>query len=89
MDRHLGRFVITNEMIDTTPDIVRQIMGNCIITRAECMFHWNGISYVAISPKFRYVPFGSIAPKYKIVVVEDNVDPIMFIEEEKEKENDS
>lgn len=80
MDRRIGLFDIPTETIHHQPEFVKRIMGECIITRAECMFDRDAIFYIAISDHFRKIPIGEKAPKYRIIATMDEEDPIRFVE---------
>ena len=68
IDRHIGRFIIHMDMIESQPEIVRKIMSKMIITDARSMYHSQCIEYVAISERlFDYVRLGEIIPEYKVI----------------------
>lgn len=78
--RRVGKFSIDREYIYDMPEIVRAIMGRCIIVRCELMFDKNAFEYVAISPDFDLLPKGEIAPTYNVLVTFDAVsaEPIVM-----------
>jgi hypothetical protein len=67
-DRRLGIFSISMPCIDITRDAVRQVMGACIIVRAECLYAEDRILYTAISPHFDLLPEGEMIPQYEWVM---------------------
>jgi len=66
-DRRIGRFRITEAIIDANPKAVRKLMGGVIVVRAEFMYG-SIFEYIAISPEFDEIAEGLIAPEYDIVV---------------------
>ena len=81
MRRRTGRFKITFDLIDAHPDLVMTAMARCIIIRAESMYAYNLVEYMAISPEFDVIHMGEIAPEYSIEVNTDEAGSysIMFI----------
>jgi len=71
-NRRLGKFTISSMMIERSPEIVRAVMGRCIIVRCEMLFEFDALEYVAISPDFDEVQPGMISPKYDVIT--DNGD---------------
>ncbi len=74
--RRLGVFRITDEIIRQHPRIVRRIMGECIIVRAEYVYYDNAIHYVAISEWFDFVPSGWRPMEYDICFTRDRKEQI-------------
>ena len=56
MNRRLGMFSIDLDLIEKRPKDVRGIMEQCIVLRAETMWHKNCVDYVAICEQFPEVP---------------------------------
>ena len=50
--RRIGAFSIDLRMVDENPKDVRGIMEQCVIIRAEVMWHKHCIDYVAICEQF-------------------------------------
>ena len=63
-----GKFFIGAHMIRKYPDLVKKIMGECIIVKAEMSYIRHGIEYEAISDWFDFVPQGEYAPEYTITI---------------------
>ncbi len=80
LDRHKGYFEIPMSMIDDDKDVVKRIMGKCIIIRAETLWMNGNIEYHAICDEFREIEPSEIAPKYVWLVEGDNVRPIEYAE---------
>ena len=66
-----GMFKIPNYMIDNYPDLVKRIMGECIIVRAESLYVSNVIEYYAISDWFDEVPEGYLANEYIANIIKE------------------
>ena len=73
VNRRLGTFKIDIRIIDTQPKVVKQIMGECIIVRAEMRYETNSIHYTAISDWFDEIPEGSMPMNYVIQFVTDGI----------------
>jgi hypothetical protein len=54
-DNHLGKFVIVARQIEEEPELVRSIMGQCIILEAKPSFYKEEVEYTAICDQFREV----------------------------------
>ena len=65
-DLRIGRFRITEAIIDANPKAVRKLMGKVIVVRAEFMYGHN-FEYIAISPEFDKIEEGLEVPKYDII----------------------
>jgi len=66
-NRKYGKFKIHHRDIQDNPDKVQAVMAECIITRAESMYHEPTIAYVAISDLFEIVPYGETPPVYRVL----------------------
>ncbi len=77
----VGSFKVSLDLIDKNPSIVMQAMSRCIIVRAEHLYAYNCIEYVAISPEFDIVPAGTMATEYRVEITRDDagVHSIMFV----------
>lgn len=67
MDRRIGTFHIDVIFPDNDPAMVRNIMGQCIILRAESRMEYHAIEYTAICPQFDLLPDGYLPPRYEWV----------------------
>ena len=63
--RKLGRFSITRDMIDTSPDMVAGAMSGMLVVRAELQYHSDAIAYIAMSDFFDFVPLHGQVPEYE------------------------
>lgn len=66
-DRRLGRFRIDLEIINESPEVVRRVMRDVIVIRAETMLMDAVIDYHAQCEAFDPVPQGEEAPAYDIL----------------------
>jgi len=83
MNMRRGLFKISTDLIESEPDVVRKIMGKCIIIRAEHLYGERVVTYAAISPEFDEVPRGEIAPEYLIEIRNRPVGyEIVFVKQE-------
>ena len=61
----LGSFEIGMDLIEEMPDLVRRIMGECIIMRAEYIYERKCVVYTAMHDAFEEREQGSPAPAYE------------------------
>lgn len=66
--RQLGRFTIDFPIVEDDPVLVRTIMGQCVIVRAEMRYDLGAFEYHAISPQFAEVPPHCVPPEYRWIV---------------------
>lgn len=66
-DRRLGKFSIHMPLINTHPDLIKEVMRKCIILKADYNFENGCMEYLAISDKFAKVSLGSIPMVYTIL----------------------
>lgn len=69
-DGKRGYFKIPMSNLETKPEIVRQIMGRCLIVRAETLLICDAVEYHAYSPDFRELSEGEQVPEYRWLVSE-------------------
>ena len=68
-NRRYGKFRIDRKFIESYSETIKQVMGQCIILRAEFMAMHGHIEYQAISDLFDEVSEGDIIPEYRIRMV--------------------
>lgn len=68
-DRRIGKFRISINMIETNPELVKRIMGECIILEAEMKYIDESIHYTAISKWFNRTLLGEEAMTYSFKFV--------------------
>ncbi len=73
MTNRYGNFSITIDLIENNPDIIRQVMGECIILRAEHIYATRAIEYQAWSPKFELLDEVEPIPEYIIKVTTTSI----------------
>jgi len=64
--RRIGRFFIEWPLIERSPEVVRQVMAQCIVIRAELLGANHAVEYVAFSDSFDPVEHGSLVPEYHV-----------------------
>lgn len=79
MQRRFGHFSLGLKLIQEHPDWVKLLMGKCIITRCEFMYHNGLLEYTGLCDEFRELKEGEMVPTYMIVFGNNNV----YISEEK------
>jgi len=60
----IGTFKLPQEMLEREPWLIKRIMSQCIILRAEFMYSSRSIEYQAISMLFDECQEACIAPEY-------------------------
>lgn len=70
MDKRIGRFAMSRQIVERDPKTARAIMGRCIVVRCEMMYAHDTLEYVALSPDFDEVPNGVITPEYDVIISE-------------------
>lgn len=77
MNRRLGTFNISREMIEDDEAAVKLALSGLIVVRAEQLWDGGCIAYVAICDDFEELQEGDAAPPYQInwkrVQLEDRV----------------
>lgn len=78
-DRRLGQFTITFDLIDRNPEIVREMMSDLIVVRAESMWHFRAIDYIAVGPPFEEVPEALRVPTYHAEIRQEPNGDVKFV----------
>ena len=68
MDTRIGKFAISKQMIEESPEDVRLIMGQVIVLDADYKIDVDLIEYTAICDQFAPHPRGTWAVWYKATV---------------------
>lgn len=71
LEGRYGKFSIDKKVIDSSDDLVMQIMGMCVILRAEFNYYKKAIDYIALSPHFEPIEMGTLIPEYNIIIHAD------------------
>jgi hypothetical protein len=69
--RRFGRFTAPAQWAHEFRTDLKRVMGQCIVFRAEHLFHSNQIEYWAASEHFRPVSFGEVVPEYRWIIEAD------------------
>ena len=77
MNRRIGRFAMSRQLVERDPETARAVMGRVIVVRCEMMYETDTLEYMALSPDFDEVPQNKIAPSYD-VIISDGVRRIEF-----------
>jgi hypothetical protein len=64
MKSQMGKFYIDNYQIKNNPLDIMQIMGRCVVLRAERLWEKDRTEYIALSSQFQVIPEGCMAPEY-------------------------
>lgn len=68
MNRKLGKFRISNRLIEKDPELCRLALDGVIVVRAECLWHCDAIEYIGLHEDFAELPAGQIVPDYVAVI---------------------
>ena len=66
VERRYGKFWIDTEVIEENADVVKVIMGNVIVLRAEHDYTMKRINYVAQCDAFEELDAGAEPPDYDV-----------------------
>lgn len=68
MSSRIGRFALSQFIVDNDENAARVVMGKCVVVRCEMMYAHKTFEYVAISPQFDEVERGEIIPEYDVLI---------------------
>lgn len=68
MNRRIGRFAMSRQLVERDQETARAVMGRCIVVRCEMMYAHDIFDYMALSPDFDEVPQGMIIPEYDVII---------------------
>lgn len=69
LPRRLGRFRVAWSLLDSTPpELMAGAFERTIIVRAESMYQYEAIDYVAYHPEFELLADGDQIPLYECLV---------------------
>jgi hypothetical protein len=63
-NHQVGRFEISRDLINKSPDIVLAFMSSVLVVEATAHFYPDTIEYIGYSHYFEPVPEGSVCPLY-------------------------
>jgi hypothetical protein len=69
MERRYGSFEIPRELMEECPQLVQEIMSQCIPLKVEFMFHTNSFEYIAFSDWFDLLGGGEKHKCYALDIV--------------------
>jgi hypothetical protein len=72
-ENRIGTFDIPDDAFEENSDVVRKIMGCCMIVRAEHLLQIKGVRYVAFCPDFEECDEAVDPPTYDIEVSDEGV----------------
>jgi hypothetical protein len=64
-DHRLGKFIVSNDMVEDEPDMVRMLFHNVIPLRVEQLYYRAGLEVVGLHPDFAEVSRGVPPPEYE------------------------
>lgn len=67
--KHIGKFKVTDEMINHSPDVIKGIMGECIIIGAKHNENELLMEYVAINDRFQETAGYINPPEYAVEII--------------------
>lgn len=70
MNRRIGHFALSRELVERHPEMARAVMGRCVVVRCEMMYANDALEYMALSPDFDEVPPGMTVPLYDVLIIE-------------------
>lgn len=73
-ERRVGVFSIDKRLVDTEPDTCMAVLSDCVVVRAEFLYHTGAIEYVAFHESFDPVEIGMMTPRY-VAHVKCDYDP--------------
>ena len=68
MNKRIGRFAMSRQLVEQDSEIARAVMGRCIVVRCEMMYWHDTLEYMALSPDFDEVPQGTVTPEYDVII---------------------
>ncbi len=77
--KRIGRFRISNELIEKNPDAIQKAFAQVIPVRAEQMLHIDAIEYCAISKHFEEIQEEQEAPYYDVTYNSDSEEIVFKI----------
>lgn len=71
MNRKYGHFLISRSLISEEPTLVKRILSQCIVLRAEMLWETNSVEYFAHCHLFKELSEAEVVPEYSWQVFED------------------
>lgn len=73
---NIGKFTIRKYFIESRPELVRAMLRDVIVLRAELRYDTDGIRYVGLHDSFHPLPRGSLPMEYEALITESQVGDI-------------
>lgn len=73
-NKRRGKFYISRHFFESDCESVKKIMGECLITRCEQLYHMDAFEYIAISDWFEEVSDGDLLPVYDFIMKRESPD---------------
>jgi hypothetical protein len=67
MGKRVGKFVISECLVEDAPSTVQALMGKLIVIRCEHRYADGCFHYTALCDEFEEVPVGNVIPKYAVI----------------------
>lgn len=64
LKRRIGKFCLSSDLIEGDPESVMQILGQCVVVRAEYFYHLDMVEYIALCPMFHIAAAGELVRTY-------------------------
>jgi len=64
LKNRIGWFAFSVAVLEAVPDDIMFVLGKCVITKAEYVWHEKCIKYWGMSPLFDKLPEGNVPPMY-------------------------
>ena len=64
LKNRLGRFIFPEYVLEANPRAIMTVLGDCVVTKAEHLWHIKAIQYYAMSMQFKELKEGDTPPLY-------------------------
>tara|TARA_R110000868_G_scaffold7251_1_gene39668 strand:- start:104 stop:376 length:273 start_codon:yes stop_codon:yes gene_type:complete len=72
IDRRLGRFFISSQILREQPESLRTLFAKMIVVEAQMRWERDSVEYLAMSDRFEPVEEGVMCPIYDIIFKYDS-----------------
>ena len=69
-----GRIYVSREMIETNPDMVRDVFAPILVVEARTRFVTNDVEFICYCEEFEEQDDGNVIPEYTIDLTQDGDD---------------
>lgn len=70
-DMRRGKFLISTDMVETNPGLVKLIMAQCVVHRAEHLHASDAFEYYATNDSFDEIEIVEPIPEYRAIFVKE------------------